>query len=199
MPTIPFDLILAASIGLLLSWAGAEALEREGWRAYWQLCVEVAAFHLLIFCPVGVYLYATEPAWSWNYLVDPEGPSGWLGWVGVFGYAVMGVLGAVVGGILARRGKRRILLGAVIGGVALQLLFLVVFMKEFWWVGTYRSFQVGPEVGGMQSFPQARLGWALFLIGPIFAGVVLWLFLRWRRFSRRLLLGPSEAEMVEKS
>ncbi len=199
MPTIPFDLILAATIGLLLAWAGAEALEREGWRSYWQLCLEVMAFHLLVFCPVGVYLYATEPAWSWNYLIDPEGPSGWLGWVGVGSYAAMGLLGAVVGGLLARRGKAKILLGVTAGGFLLQGVYLIVFFKAFWWVGTYRAWQAGPEVGGMQAFPSARLGWALFLIGPIFGGVVVWLFLRWRRFSRRLRLGPSEAEMVEKS
>ncbi|MDF1565890.1 MAG: hypothetical protein P1V51_22840 [Deltaproteobacteria bacterium] len=182
-----------------MTWGGAEALEREGWRAFWQIGAEVLAFHLLIFCPVGVYLYATEPAWSWNYLVDPEGPSGWLGWVGVSLYAVMGMVGTAVGGLLVRRGQRRILLGAVIATLAMQGLFFAVFFQEFWWVGSYKAFQAGPEAGGMQTFVEARLGWSLFLVGPIFVGVVGWLFLRWKRFSRRLRLGPSELEMAEKS
>ncbi len=197
--TIPFDLMLAATLGLALAYVAFDALAREGLGVSLQLCAEVLLFHLLVFCPVGAYLYATEPAWSWNYLVDPGGPSGWLGWVGVGAYALVGTLGACAGALLARHGGRRVLLGLIGAGLLAQALFFAFFARSFWWVGTFDAWRAGPGAGGLTPIVQARLAWALGAIVPVFAGVYLWLLLRWRRFARRVRLGPSEAEMKAKS
>jgi len=189
--------MLSFTIGLLIPYAGRDALSRTEGKVAFQLMLEVVAFQALVFCPVGLYLYATEPAWSWNYFMDPAGSSHWLGWVGIAAYLLLGLIAASVGVLLARRGHFRPLAGLLALGLLAQLVFFLVYFSRFFWVGSFEAFQSYPEATGLVAFPKARLGLALSVIAPTFLVILAWMTLRWRRFGRRLRLSESGLRPLE--
>jgi hypothetical protein len=186
--TVPFDVILSFAVGLAVVWtarvqiAGGQALPYFGMGF---------AFQALVFCPIGAWLYANHPDWSWNYLLDPSGLPAWAGVVAVGGYAGGFVVGFAVGLGLLRAGRTGTLPYLIASCGAILLGYFAVLARSFWWVGTYAQFHGGPAETGMTALPWSDLGRFLFLVGPVFvgglAGILVWLEKQGRRRSAEVV------------
>lgn len=187
--TVPFDVILSFGIGLGVAWTArihlAAAPRLVPSRPLWAVTI----FQLVVFCPIGAYLYVVHPDWSWNYFIDPQSLPGWFGIVAIGSYAVAGVAGFLVGGHLVRTDRSRRLLRILFGVAGVLGLYFLVFLRRFWWVGTYAAYHAGQT--GMVSFTSSRLGLALGGVGPIFVGVLAWVLFREWRHGQRLVATDS--------
>lgn len=184
--TVPFDVILSAGIGLAVAWAG-KAQIRLARSGFWnrQLLV-VLCFELLVFCPLGAYLYVFHGDWSWNYFLDPGRLPEWMGPVAIGAYAVAAIAGFAVGSRLVRTGRARALVYAIVGVSAALGLYFLVFATRFWWVGTFAEFHGVAGHPGMAALPASQLGRVFFVVGPVFVGVLLWLLVTQRLHGLRL-------------
>jgi len=184
--TVPFDVILSAGIGLAVAWAG-KAQVRLARSGFWnrQLLV-VACFQLLVFCPLGAYLYLFHGDWSWNYFLDPGQLPQWMGFVAIGAYAVAAIAGFAVGARLVRTDRTGVLVYAIAAVCGVLGLYFLVFATRFWWVGSFAEFHGVAGHPGMRALPVSELGHVFFVVGPVFVGVLLWLLVTQRLHGLRL-------------
>lgn len=184
--TVPFDTIFSFFIGLTVAWAARVQLASEIRVEHGRHLVMVLMFQVLAFCPLGAYLYVTNPAWSWNYLFDPKTLPPWAGFVVIGAYVVVAVAGYVLGAWFIRN-DRAALLPSVVASTLIVLGGYTALMAErLWWVGSYSEWVAGPQVSGMREITRDRLGWVLGGAGPLVLGVFVFLVARVYFHGRRL-------------
>ncbi len=183
--TVPFDLIMNFGVGLATAWTAREEI-RLSKGIPWRPLLALLAFEVLVFCPLGAYLYLVHPDWSWNYFLDPRALPGWVGILAVGGYAALAAAGFAVGVLLVRRGSAHRLLQAVGVVAALLAAYFAVFFQRFLWVGRFADYQAGPAAPAMQPLFASRLGWVLLVAGECLLGALGWMLVHFERHGRRL-------------
>ena len=183
--TVPFDLIMNFGVGLATAWAAREEI-RLAPGIPWRPLLALIAFEVLVFCPLGAYLYLVHTDWSWNYFLDPGVLPAWVGVLAIFGYAILAVVGFAVGVVLVRRGAARRLLQMTGLVAALLVAYFAVFFQRFFWVGRFADFLAGPGEPAMRPLLASRLGWVLLVAGGCLVGALVWMLLHFERHGRRL-------------
>jgi hypothetical protein len=190
--TVPFDLLLNFLIGASVALAArADLRERAVPVMKNRYIAGALVFELLIFWPIGIYLYALHRDWSWMYLLDGYKAPAVLGVAAMAGY-----LGMLIGGYAAvhvcLQRRRDRLAYAVTGVVALCLLALTIALgRRLIGYGTYAEFHAGKAMPLWHS----KLGYVLAGAGPLFAAG--WLFLL-RHFEHEGQRLASQSDMLSR-
>jgi hypothetical protein len=180
IPTVPFDLILSVSIGLVFA-ACARVQFSSGSSPWGRELAAVLSFEAIIFWPVALYFILVHPGWSWMYLVDPSRlPFGVSVLVLVADVATL--LGGYLLGWMLLRARREPLLYGLLGLVGLVLLvFLIACRGRLGHTGTFAEYHAGRAL----SVGEGKIGWALVATSMgVAAAVVLVGFTLWEQGKR---------------
>jgi hypothetical protein len=180
IPTVPFDLILSVSIGLVFA-ASARVQFSGGGSPWGRELAAIMSFEAIIFWPVALYFILVHPAWAWMYLVDPSRlPFGVS--VLVLVADVAALLGGYLLGWMLLRSRRERLLYALLGLVGLALLiFLIMCRGRLMHSGTFDEYHAGHAIGVGES----KIGWALAATSTgVGAAIVLVGFTLWEQGKR---------------
>ena len=156
IPTVPFDLILSVSIGLVFA-ACARVQFGSGGSPWGRELAAVLSFEAIIFWPVALYFIMVHPAWAWMYLVDPARLP-----FGVSLLVLIADVAALLGGYLLGwallRARRERLLYALLGLVGLALLiFLISCRGRLMHSGSFDEYHAGHAM----TVGEGKIGWAL--------------------------------------
>jgi hypothetical protein len=178
---IPLELLINLVLGLGFSWCGRDRIRADGPFSPPAFHL-VATFAAILIGPITLYLYATHPAWSWMYLVDPDKLPGLLLLPVTIGQVVAVLVGWWVGALLLRARLKRVL--AACAGVGSVLALLVLFLGRGR-LGTYGSFD-DFTAGRSLDLMQVKLGYVLVAIGLGALASGVYLALQLLRDSRRV-------------
>jgi hypothetical protein len=175
IPTVPFDLILSVSIGLAFA-ACARVQFSSGGSPWGRELAAVLSFEAIIFWPVALYFILVHPAWSWMYLVDPSRLP--------FGVSVLVLLadvaallgGYLLGWVLLRQRRERLLFGLLALLMVCLLVFLIVCRGRLMHSGTFDEYHAGRAL----TVGEGKIGWALaatsmgVAVAAVLVGLTLW-------------------------
>ena len=175
IPTVPFDLILSVSIGLVFA-ACARVQFSSGGSPWGRELMAVLSFEAIIFWPVALYFILVHPAWSWMYLVDPSRlPAGVALLVLVADVAAL--LGGYLAGWALLRARREKVLYAILGGAGLILILFLIFCRQrLLHDGSFEAYHAGHA----NSVGESKIGWALAAtstgtaVAAVLVGFTLW-------------------------
>ena len=144
----------------------------------------VAIFIGIVLTPMTLYLYVAHPAWSWMYLVDPDGIPGLAILSLLVAHGGMAVLGWYVGVRLIRAGKRKeqLAIAALAGGGLITLLSTALSWGRIGRYGTYGEFHDGRAL----SLMEVKLGYVLIALAAGVAIAAGFVALELMRDSRRV-------------
>jgi hypothetical protein len=180
IPTVPFDLILSVSIGLVFA-VSARVLFASGESPWGRELAAVLSFEAIIFWPVALYFILVHPAWAWMYLVDPSRlPFGVSLLVLVADVAAL-LGGYLLGWLLLRQRRERLLYG-LLGGMGLVLIiFLIICRGRLMHSGSFDEYHAGHA----STVGEGKIGWALAATATgVAAAVVLVGFTLWEQGKR---------------
>jgi hypothetical protein len=140
IPTVAHDVLISYVVGHVFAVARRTPAAREDAKG--DPCFRRAlAFQLLVFVPIGIFLLAVLPSWSFFYLFDPVGPWFALRVLGIAAYVAAMVLGYRHGASLAARNDRRGSVLAVGAALAVAAILFVAVARRFFFLGSYEDFQ----------------------------------------------------------
>ena len=180
IPTVPFDLILSVSIGLVFA-VCARVQFSSGESPWGRELAAVLSFEAIIFWPVALYFIMVHPAWAWMYLVDPSRlPFGVSVLVLVADVAAL-LGGYLLGWLLLRQHRERLLYALLcLVGLAL-IIFLIACRGRLMHSGTFSDYHAG-HAG---TVGETKIGWALAATSTGVAGaIVLVGFTLWEQGKR---------------
>jgi hypothetical protein len=175
IPTVPFELILSVSIGLVFA-ACARVQFLNGGSPWGRELTAVLSFEAIIFWPVALYFITVHPAWSWMYLVDPSRLPFGVSFL-VLVADVAALLGGYLGGWVLLRARRERLLYGVTGLCGLILIiFLIACRARLGRSGSFDEYHAGRAL----TVGEGKIGWALaatstgVAIAIVLVGFTLW-------------------------
>jgi hypothetical protein len=156
IPTVPFDLVFSAFIGLVF--AACARVQFAGGSSPWgRELMAVLSFEGIIIWPVALYFYVVHPAWSWMYFVDPDRLPLGVSLLVLLAYVTTLLGGYLAGWALVRAHKDKILFAALAALGLFQVIFLVACRARLWHAGTFAEYHSGHALG----VGEVKLGWAL--------------------------------------
>jgi len=141
--TIPLDFLISFIVGHLFVLTAEEGIKSSEWF-FDRYLARAVLFQVVVFIPIGLYLYLNWPAWSWMYFIDPHRHPAWIGPL----MATEGYLFALLAGYLVAHNfvltdnKGAAYLTLIMAVVALLTLIFVP-IKNLAHVGTYQEFVEG--------------------------------------------------------
>jgi len=182
IPTVPQDVFISLSVGQLFAITAARDIRSGDAARDRAALLRAVAFAAGVFWPIGVYLMAVYPAWSWMYFVDPGAHPAWLGYAATVAYPVTGIAGYLFGRALVRARRDALAVGGVVAANAALGALVVLPWSRFVRVGSYAEWAAG---GGTPFWLDG--GWMrdMTIIGAVFGvaatGIVLYNLRRRRR------------------
>ena len=138
--TVQFDIPASFIIGLFFTLIAKDQIRAEVARVFHRTFWTAFLFQLLVFVPIGIYLYVRYPDWSLMYFVDPDALSPAMNILVPVGYQAAMVVGFLVGQSLVRRENEKAVLGLLIGTSAILGLYSLLTLSRFYYVGEYSQF-----------------------------------------------------------
>ncbi len=161
--TVFLDQFISLLWGSILAITVAPSIKRDGiftkffWRGF--------LFQLLIFFPIGLYLFLTWPDWSWMYWVNNETTPTILKVVALSGYIISFLIGYIASAYAIKKNRDIIAyILAAIGVVGILVITMIGFDRLIH-IGTYEEYlkDVAPYV-----WYDSRFMISMILIGLYF-------------------------------
>lgn len=95
----------------------------------------------IVVLPMSLYLYVAHPAWTWMYLVDPDGVPGMALVPLLVLHGGMLLAAWYVGAHLLRSDRQKAVLYALGGGAGLLLIGVLVLWGRLMQYGTYEDYK----------------------------------------------------------
>ena len=191
IPTVPQDVFISLSTGQLFALTAARDIRSGDAARDRRAFLRAAGFAAFVWWPIGVYLMAVYPAWSWMYLVDP-GAHPWLGYAATVAYPAAAVAGYALGRALVRARRDAWLVGGIVAANVGLAALVVAPWRRFARVGSYAEWTAG---GGVPLLADAAWLRDMTVIGAVFgaaAAAVVAYNLRARLGGARPPAGPGE-------
>ncbi len=136
--TVFLDQFISLMWGSILALTAYPSIKREGiftkyfWRAF--------LFQLLIFFPIGLYLFLTWPDWSWMYWVNNFTTPLWVKILALSGYIISFLIGYLLSAYAIKKDTMWVayLLAGI--GAAGIVIISVAGIKSLIYVGTREEF-----------------------------------------------------------
>ncbi|MBI4042455.1 MAG: hypothetical protein HY391_03155 [Deltaproteobacteria bacterium] len=195
IPTVLIDLPASLALGHLFAVIGSRALEQY-YKKFADTYMKPLSFAMLYmigcYVPITGYFYFAYPAWSLNYLWDPERIPWFLGLIVVPGYAMMAFIGWVSAAFWIVRKKSWVACLQLFWALSLVAVVCWLTSDAFLHIGDYAQFQLGeaPLLWKERGFfVMMMVMGGLLTAGALVAGYAIWR--EGRRYHASIRLGSS--------